>query len=131
MADLHMCTHKYLLQAWSQKAHLAKVLLWRFWKFSQRIMKSNKVDFANLISKDTRSQFGDNLRRLMILTRRQTIEQMTDEDIRNIITHPVPQEEFWRVDISRELQRIKSNDLRVDGFDSQEVNELLVYICFS
>ena len=38
---------------------------------------------------------------------------------------PVPENEIWRIDFIEELLKIRSNELFVDGFNKEEIEELI------
>lgn len=67
----------------------------------------------------------------MLLTGNHSIEQITDDQVRNIIFHPVPEDQFWRINMVKELQKIRSNELRVDGIDQQMLDDMFLHVCIS
>ena len=43
----------------------------------------------------------------------------------------IPMGENWRINAVKELSKIKSNHLTVDGFTIEEVDEMLEFICIT
>ena len=132
--DLPLQTHRYLIEPVSEHVHLKKLLLKRFISFLQQIKKSNKMVpkmLLKCVKNDTRSITGSNIRKLMILTKKDSIESISAKDIENIEFEEISNDDLWRVEVIKELTDVKFGQLNVDGFSDDECNEILHYVCTS
>ena len=41
----------------------------------------------------------------------------------------IPEAEFWKVDTLKELIEVKYDQLELPGFEKQEINDIMEYIC--
>ena len=98
MYDLPYNTHRYLVEPVSGQLHLKKMLIKRFLSFIQQIYRSRKIlpkQLLQFIQNDTRSITGSNIRRILLLTNRAKVEDITVEDIENIQYAELPRENGW------------------------------------
>ena len=134
MYDLPYQTHRYLVEPVSGQLHLKKLLIKRFLSFLKQIRKSSKIlpaQLLNTIQFDTRSVTGGNIRRILLLTQKTKVEDITCEDIENIEYAEISDENMWRVNIIREITNKKFNQLEINGFSEEECEEILQYACVS
>ena len=47
------------------------------------------------------------------------------------IHNPVSDEEMWRVSILEELLEVRANNFEIPGFEKEELEELLAFVCTS
>ena len=78
-----------------------------------------------------RSITGSNIRRILLLTKKDCILQVTDEDIRKIEYSNISDNNVWRVKIINEITNIKFGKLVVEGFTIEECEEILEFACIS
>ena len=84
MFNLSYATHRYFIQPVSNKVHLKNILLKRFLGFLSQIEKSaNKLPLRLLrvVRADARSTTGSNLRKIMLLLGKHTIDEVKSNDI--------------------------------------------------
>ena len=96
MFDLSFRTHRYFVEPVSGKVHIKNILLKRFLGFLNQIKKSSKIlpsALLRLVSHDTRSTTGSNLRKILLLTEKTKIEDITIQDIDNYCYAPARQED--------------------------------------
>ena len=132
MFDLPMQTHKYLIEPVTQAKHLKHVLIERFLSFLNQIEKSKKQipkQLLSFIKHDVRSTTGSNLRNILLLTNKNTIEEITLEDIKTIKYNQIEKEDEWKVGFIREVTDIKFNQLEVENFSKEELDDILSYLC--
>ena len=132
MFDLPMQTHKYFIEPVSQTKHLKLVLIGRFLSFLNQIEKSKKLipkQLLSFIKKDVRSTKGSNLRNILLLTNKNTIEELSLEDIKSIKYNQIEREDEWNVKFIREVTDIKFNQVEVENFSKEELDEILTYLC--
>ena len=67
----------------------------------------------------------------MLLCDHSSTSDIETSDINKLTYVPIPENEIWRLDILKELLHIKCNSLEVEGFDPNEINDLIDYICIS
>ena len=93
-------THQYFVEALSGRPHLKTILIKRYLKFIEQIKNSKKTALKNvltLVENDTRSITGSNLREIMLLTKKNTISELSPEDAELIQYKEVPDNETCRV----------------------------------
>ena len=134
MYDLPVQTHRYLVEPVSEQIHLKKLLIKRFLSFLRQIEKSKKLApkfLLNTILKDTRSVTRRNVRRILALTNKSKVEDITTNDIDNIVYEEMPEGNEWRIDLIKEVTDIKFGQLELDGFKHEECEEILKFACVS
>ena len=121
-----MTTHRYLIEPVSDQKHARTMMNKRFLCFIQSIRNSKKFCLRYLlrsIEYDTRSVTGNNLRELML--------ESGTFDIRKLKPKDVPEREEYRVEFIKELIEVKNNEIEVAGFDNQQLDDILSYLCVS
>ena len=114
--------------------HLKKILIKRFLSFIRQIRKSEKIlpkQLLNVIQNDTRSITGSNIRKILLLTKKVKLEEISDKDVEEIETDAIQEEDMWRVDLIKEINDIKYGHLHIDGFSEEECETILNYACTS
>ena len=134
MYDLPLQTHKYLIEPISETRHLKFVLIDRFLGFLQQIEKSRKhipKQLLSFIKHDVRSTTGSNLRNILMLTDKHNIEDVTKDDLQKLEYAPIDENDKWKVNIIKEITDIKFNKLIVEDFTTEELDDILEYLCTS
>ena len=130
------CTHRYLIEPISEALHLKTLLAGRLISFHKSLIATSKFPvrfLAKLFESDLRTTHGKNIDEI----RQQCgIDCESVEDIRTkvvkkqLIYKPPPAEEFWRLDLCKELIDIRdSDDIIVPGFTDDEVTQMLSIVC--
>ena len=130
---LPLTTHRYLIEPISNQKHARTMMNMRFLSFIQSIRNSKKFCLRNLlrsVEHDTRSVTGNNLRRLMLESGTFDIRNLRPKDA-EIGYFCVPEKEEYRIEFIKELIEVKNNELEVIGFDNQELDDILSYLCVS
>ena len=73
-----------------------------------------------------RSVTGSNLRRIMILSGKNSMDDLKNVDIPYNV---VPADEAWRVGFVKELLATRHCDLEVPGLIKTEMDEIMDYLC--
>ena len=134
MFDLPLQTYKYFIEPISQTKHLKIVLIERFLNFLNQIEKSKKKiprQLLSFIKHDVRSTTGSNLRNIMLLTDKNNIDDIGRDDIRKIRYNKIDPNENWKVDFIREITDVKFDQLEVENFAKEELEEILEFLCTS
>ena len=106
---LPITTHRYLIEPISENDHLFKILIERFISFISQLEKSSKnvvKQLLNLVKTDARSVTGANLRKIKLMTGKRELNDCR-KVLRDIPYVPIPDDEWWRVSLIRELTDIK------------------------
>ena len=109
----------YFIEPLSGESHIRKVLIKRFLSFIEHIKKSPKKlpeKLFELIKNDVSSVTGSNLRNIMILINKKTIEKLNPTDAENIIYCSVDDENKWKIEMTKELLEVRAGDLVIEGF---------------
>ena len=134
MYDLPYQTHRYLVEPVSGQLHIKKLLIKRFLSFLKQIQKSKKnlpKQLLNVIQLDTRSVTGNNIRKILLLTKKAKVDEITNDDIETIDYAAITEENAWRVNLIKEITDKKFNQLEIDGFSEEECEEILQFACVS
>ena len=132
MFDLSFRTHRYFVQPVSGKVHIKNILLKRFLGFLNQVKKSPKMlprALLRLVSHDTRSTTGSNLRNILLLTDKYKIEDITIQDIDNFCYAPARQEDLWKIDMVKELINVRDEQYEVPDFSREELDDILEHLC--
>ena len=131
MYDLPWATHRYFLEPLIRTNHVSRTLVKKYLSFIASIRKSVKPNLRQLlqiIQNDTRSTTGCNLRTIMILANKNTIEDLEKGNI-DFEYHAVDPREAWRIEFAKELIDLKHGELEVEGITPNELNQILDYVC--
>ena len=132
--DLPYATHRCLIEPLSGKRHIKLVLIKRFISFMDKIDKSPKSALKMLKSealKDVRSVTGTNFRGIMRLTGEMNLKKLSVHSLENLEYNYVPDEDKWKVIITKELSGIVNGDAEVEGFDKKELTHMFNSLCVS
>ena len=127
-------THRYFIEYLSNQKHLRFILIKRFLRFIQQIEKSSKSAIKSLLSickYDCRSTTGKNLRQLMIMSDKYTIDSIEESDFDSMEYCPVPEGDTWRIGILDELLDSRSSIAEIPGFTQEEIQDLIDFVCVS
>ena len=108
--DAGKAVYRYLVEPISEQIHLKKILIKRFVSFIRQLQKSSKIlpkQFLNLVRHDTRSITGSNIRKILLLTNKSSVEEITNDDIEHIEYAAISDENRWRIDLIREITDTK------------------------
>ena len=125
MLDLPHGTHRGLVEPLSGRRHLKRVLLKRFLKMVEQIEMSKKP-LLRMLLKETRlkttSTTGKNLREFMLITQKDSVEQIVMADTDTFLYFPLHPEEGWRTDQllgmmeERTLHQLEDSELELFNF---------------
>ena len=134
MYNLPLQTHRYFIEPISDVKHLKFVLIERFLGFIDQINKSRKAipkHVLNYVKHDVKSVTGSNLRNILLLTDKDTVEEINSIDIKKLKYHQVAEENNWKIELLREIIETKHNQLSINEFSNEELNNILEYLCTS
>ena len=124
--DLPYATHRGLIEPLSGTKHLKRILIKRFLQMISKIRISSKSILKTLlraIEMDTRSTTGKNLREIMLLTGKLTINDIEVNDSDVFPYFPRPVEDEWKTEVLQMmLEEREQNSL--DDSDQELVNLL-------
>ena len=129
MLDLPHATHRGFIEPLSGRKHLKRVLLKRFLQFVDKIKTSKKPLLRLLLGlteRNTNSTTGKNLRGIMLLTGKQSIEDIVMMDVDNFSYFPRPEEDEWMLEMTEHLVEERNTG----GLDNSQL-EWLEYLCTS
>ena len=131
------CTHRYLIEALSQCHHLKTVIASRYVTFHKTLLASRKkpVRFlARLNEIDLRTVMGQTLFKLMSLIGIKSGDpsDLTANQVKkNLKYAELPVDEAWRVPLCQELIEFRTGGVSLEGFTSDEVEDILRGACVS
>ena len=134
MFDMPWATHRYYIEPMTEQPHLRKVLIKRYLSFLAKIKTSEKKPLKNLLElsmKDLRTTTGKNLRWIMLMTGKSTVDDLGPADADILEYHEVPEEESWRIDFAKEIINIKYGELEANSILKDELDHIMNFICCS
>ena len=134
MYNLPLETHRYFVEPISRKPHARNMIMKRFLRFTELIMKSNKkslIHVFKMIRRDVQSVTGNNLRKMMMMTGKSDIEDLCADDISKAEYAPIPLDEKWRIDLLDELIDVKYGNSKVENLNNDEIDDLIQFVCSS
>ena len=132
MFDIPRESHRYLIEELTERPHLKSTLIKRFLSFTEQIMNSSKVALKclyNILKYDTQSVTGFNLRKIMLLLEKTSIDELKPSDANEAKYFPVPDSENWKIDLINEITDIKFGIMSLNDFPHDELDEILKQIC--
>ena len=133
MLGLDRRTHRYFIEPLSRQQHITWSLNRRFINFTHKIATSLKTPLKilfNTIKKDCKSVTGKNLRHIMLLLGVNNIADITTNACKSMKYHIATEgEEKTRLDMVKELIDVKRNNCHLQYFESNEIDEMITYLC--
>ena len=130
MFNLPRNAAKFLVEPVSQSEHIKKTFIRRFLSFTEKIKSSKKValkNVFNIVKHDCQSVTGSNLRNIMLIVGKTSVDDLSVEDASRIEYHEIPEDQLWRVDIVNQLIDALWGECQVEGFSRDELNYMLGY----
>ena len=72
-----------------------------------------------------------NPRNILVSTNKFDVDELSTSDAKFVIYHPLSEEEIWKVNFIHEVVDIKNEQLEVNGFNQEELDEILDFVCCS
>ena len=132
--NLPYATHRSLIEPLTEEKHLKKILISRFLTFMEMISNSEKQRVKMLMEvakKDVRSITGSNYRNIMLLMGKCSVEDVKKVDIDKIDYFPLDENETWKVNCIKEILEARESILEIQGFNPDELEEMLNFLCTS
>ena len=67
----------------------------------------------------------------MLLLGKHKIEEVSIRDLNSFEYCPVQSDNKWKVDMVKELIEVRENNLHVENFSAEELEEILEHLCTS
>ena len=122
-------SHRFFLEPMSASTHIMHSLYRRYMKFINTIRMSTRrslTSMLEIVMLECRSNTGRNLRRIMKKVNKHSINDIELKDIQMLTYKRVPDNEDWKIDLAKELLKVKNNDLFIDNFTNEEISDLLI-----
>ena len=65
----------------------------------------------------------------MLLIGKKHIDELCPDDSKLIEYHPIPEEEYWRLQILSELLEQRQQSVNIEGFTTDELDDMIHIIC--
>ena len=119
----------------SKKTHMKTLMMIKMMRFVEKLKTSEKPVLRQLLRltmKNTQSVTGRNMRSILLMTKKSRVEDLTEEDARNIQYHSLDDTEQWRIVTIKEVLEIKSGEREIpEEWSWQELNDVLAVACTS
>ena len=131
--DIDRCAHRYLVEPLSETLHLKIMILSRYVTFYKSLKESKKFPvrfLARLNENDRETVLGRNLANIALLCNVRNTFELNPKMVKDTVKYrTIPDKERWRVNFAWELLKVREEDVAVNGFDEDELETLLTYIC--
>ena len=134
LLNLPRNAHRYLIEPISNTRHIISSLYSRFVRFIDKIISCNKSAILNLfhtIKHDCRSKTGSNLRKTMLRTGNDRVDDIRIKDINRIVYQDIPNGSDWRIEMVKEIGEYNFDHITLPGFDRCEMADMLNFVCTS
>ena len=131
MFNLPWATHRNLIEPVTGVPHIRRTLVWRYLSFISKIQKSEKTSLRkllNLVKSDVRTTTGSNLRSIMLLAGKNTIQEVLSSNI-DVEYHKLEEEQKWKTILLGEIIDILHDEKTIDGVEKQELEDILEFLC--
>ena len=81
------------------------------------------------VKSDVRSITGSNVRNILLLTEKDDFEDVTKHDIKKLKYHEISSNDSWKTSFIKEIIEIKNNQLDLNEFTKEELNDILAHLC--
>ena len=126
-------THRFLIEPLSGHLHLKTMLMARLVNFYKSLLNSPKFTFrflACIAEKDFRTTLGQTLEYLRIECELSNIEELSSGIVKKYLRYKqVPHESNWQVSLAKELLQARDGNLIIEGFNKEEIDELVSFAC--
>ena len=132
MFNLSWATHRSFIEPLTGVQHVSRLLVKKYVSFIEKIKKSEKKSLKllfNLAKNDVRTVTGHNLRTIMLLVGKNTIQDIDnriDFDYQKLDEH-----EKWKINLAEELIELRSGEVEVPGLEVEEIEDILKFISTS
>ena len=100
--------------------------------FYQRLNGSEKPvlkQLLNLTICDARTTTGANIRGILLLTDKLSVDQLVESDAEDINYHSIEDDKRWRIILMEELMEMRDGDMEVSGWDQEELDQIINFVC--
>ena len=80
---------------------------------------------------DARSTTGQNLRNMMLLFDKNSIDEIEEKDIIEYVYAPVESKDEWKLQMIKELIDVKNKELEIENLSKEELDHMIEYLCTS
>ena len=115
------------------KNHAKTLMIKNFLRFCELIVSSKKEALKNVflqIRRNVLTFTGSNLRKISSLMNKSDITELKSSLVKqNLVYEPIPEGEKWRISILEEIIDFREGKLEIQGFEREELDEILEFIC--
>ena len=134
--DLPYATHRYFYEHLTDSKHLKVLLIKRFKKFVLSISDGTNSACKMLLYtcyRNVKSATGSNIRNIELEVNEKLLIENLQKSISKVVEtlqfEETPATLTWRIAAMKETALVKLGHLNVEGFTTEEVEEILDYIC--
>ena len=129
--DLPRQTHRYFIEPVSESLHVKTMLCSRFISFCDSLSNSSKLIIRliyNLFKYDRRSVLCKNISNI---SRECNVDRifLNKSFVKSEMTYSHPGENEWRIPLVKELISVRSNPRLLDGFDTNDIQDMINSVC--
>ena len=127
-------SHRYFIEPLSNTRHISFSLMKRFINFIEKVAVSHKYVMRRVfvaVKGDCRSTSSNNLRKIMLLEKKNVADKIVNSEIDDLKYAPIPRNNEWKVQLAKEILDIKSGTIEMKLFDNKDLDEVLNYVTTS
>ena len=89
------------------------------------------MHMLHFIKNDVRSTTGSILQNIGILTNKNSIEDLCQNNLKELRYKMIENKDVWKVNFIHEITEAKFNKLEVENFTREELDDILHFLCTS
>ena len=84
---------------------------------------------ATVFERNQQGRYGQNLRKIANRCKLE-VNELTPIDVKNNLKYcELPEQEYWRIPIMRQMITARDNYETVDGLSHRDIKEIINYVC--
>ena len=141
MFDLPRETHSWLIEEISEFKHAKQMIMSRYINFTNQLANNKRPcvrSLFKLVSNDTRTVTGSNIRHTIITTGTQIYPRLSSKAaLKSYRVYTVPSHQHWRIGMLHSLMEIRENrwsitfDEEQDSIDKSQISLMIEDVCTS
>ena len=71
------------------------------------------------------------MRKILLLTKKNNIDELSKDDVAALHYHEADPNDGWKIKMIKEITDVKFNQLKVENFTNDELEEIMSFLCTS
>ena len=132
MFNLPRTTHRYFVEPISKMTHIKFIIMKNFLNFLKQIENGSKTIakvLLNTVKNDVGSTTGSNIRKIVQLMNKESLNQIDISDIKENTFAEIPVGCEWRISVLEELLSVRNGKSEMENFTKKDIDNMIDLIC--